>query len=843
MLNWCEASQSKISSLTNQNILLNRTERADMYDFDEDLEQITNNFDTLHSMIDELNIANRPIIADEIIINNTAFIANLETNRINNIIANDLLNNVLNIDRDIEIDQINFHFLESKSSIKTNQINQKDISSLLHRSDNLSINFLTINGNVRAKDGLQIHGKLNNILVDEKNILLTVTNQTFIRPLSVNIAQIGRMRVKSINGANISTSKYWQNPPQFIDQITNLTVKDLTISGYLNDVDMPVLDDIILKLNENQEITAEYSFDELIIENLEIPGAFNGRDISDLVPIDKGVYEINQDIIFNNISVDNMKISFQLNDITVHDGKLDILLSDSNEEQQVTGEKVFENVILDGSISLQGHIDSEILQKMNPVITINDNLHLRGDKSFLGPIEIENLLNVGDIITPDNSYSLMRLKKEGVTLIDRVIKPTLHLTQQMNVGEIFVDTINDHNPSNFVTLGTDEPQIIEGLKIIEGDLTLDGNSSVRSINNINVEDLDNNVIKLTEDQIITGEYYIRDVTVNRIFSDKIMIGDVAVSEKSIQKENLTLILENDLIIDEFEAKSIFVKGLVNGLAFDEIINDVVFKNSKELIRGKKTFQNLAIDNLTVQNRLDINLNPINNIIFDDFLKLNNSEIENIYFIGEFNGIKPENFGKIDDVQARIVTDEHTFDTLVIYGKVFIDSNKINDIIIDDIVENTLKINEEFTIESATFKSFFVNNSLNLNGHIENFDLDNVVWSNDDADQIIWDEKSFENGLSIDGSTQFGGFINNFNITRFCDFAMNRIEVKDLIIRGNAFFVHGPKIANINNINVTNIFENAWFKDQDAVLSGNIEFDEMIFEKDLFINVSCNSENI
>ncbi|RZC40837.1 uncharacterized protein BDFB_005868, partial [Asbolus verrucosus] len=779
MITWCDEGLGKIEALSSEDYfeaILGKPQRADI---DEEIEEATteefhilnNEIEEINSKIDSLNIKlqqlyvndltlekiDRNITADVIIFNNSTFIQNLIAPKINNFETDKLKENVLDINNGFQLGEINLSSVMIEGSVTPKIINGRNGSTLIHRSDDLNLDLLTVRGNLVALEGVEIKGKLNGITVDDQNLLLSVGDQYLSEPLALNSVKIDRMIAKSLNGKNMATVQLWNDDNISIDRIKNLKVKNLTIGGYINDVDIPTLNKYALKKSGDQTVTSDYIFDVLEGDNLEVEGEISGKRLSDLIPIDAGYYSINQDMIFkNNLTVNNLKVLDFLNGIDVKDEKLDVLLKDHSEEQEISGEKIFDDLIIYNAIYLQGNIKSEELEKMNPMVTVEEELVLEGNRTITGNVEVENVAKIGDMMTPDGTYSLTKLQREGVKLTDTEIRPRLHFIQQLNVDEIFVDTINDQDPASFVVTGEDETQIIQGSKIFQGDLDIVGMTNAFKINNVNVEELENKVMKIDGNQTIIGKHHIKHVAV-----------------------------DNDLNVQ-------------NG------VSDKIFSEENEMrIKGP--------------------------------LKIKEIQIKNLYFENKLNGVDKASFGKykIDENDRRIVDGDYTFESIIVYGDVFIASNKINNVQINDLADNTVKIDEPFEFDMATFETEVVStNPVLLEGHVENLDLDNVILSDLASEQTILDDKIFRNNLTINGSVSIDGFINDIDIIKFCKFAMAEIDSKNLIVDGCAFFVKGPDVKKINNIDVDNIWNYAWFNDKDSTLTDYVEFGNIIFKNDI-----------
>lgn len=451
------------------------------------------------------------INADEIIFNNVTLIHNLDAEKINNFVTQELLNNTLNIDQGFNLGEVSLASM-TDNSLNASIINRRDPKSLIHTFDNLNLINLNVNGTLSAPEGVRLEGRLNDVAIN--NLLLKTGDQNLSEPLIVNSAKIDRISVRALNNQNLTSLK--QPEIVKIGHIETLKVKNLTIGGYINNIDVPTLDKYALKKSGNQRITSDYIFDEIQGKNLEVFGEISGKKLSQLIPTDSGNYSIDSDVIFKNLLfVDNLQVREFLNEIEVIDNKLDILLRNTTEEQEITGAKIFDDVIVVPAINLQGRVKSKNLERINPLKTIEEDIVLTGPKTITGPVEIENFVKVTDIVTPDTSYSLSLLETDGLKLTSKEIKPHLHFVQQINVDEIFVDTINGKSPHDFVVVGTDEPQIIRSTKHFLGNVRITGATNALKINNVEIEELENQVLKIEEDQEIQGKHVVKHIIADK----------------------------------------------------------------------------------------------------------------------------------------------------------------------------------------------------------------------------------------------------------------------------------------------------------------------------------------
>lgn len=701
----------------------------------ENVENITRN--SLQSI--ETHIIDHGLTADTVVLNNDAFVNNLYTNSINNIDINRLLDQTINVNDGFQLNVAEFETIRIEGETIPKTFNGHDSTALLHLTDDLMLDELIVNGDVLANNGVMVQGKINNNLVIDENILLVSGDQEFLgdnitiksTQVNNNIVEIDNIDAKFLNGIDLlSTLSPLINDKINVDKLNKLTVKTFVIGGFINDVDFRTLDKYALRKQGDQEISEKYVFDSIEANNMVIrDGLLSGRNIfDDLILIDDGDYDIEQDIMFNNdeLTVNNLEIRKNLNGIRViNNDKLDILLTNSNTTQHVTGHKTFQNLNLLNPIKLQGKIKSRELEKINPVITIDKMLEFDGDYIVTGDIFVEQFLVTDDIVTSDSLYSLRKLETDGLALTDKEIPVHLDFVQQLNLDEIFVDKINGIDADNLVINGYNQTQIIQGGKLFNGDVYITGETNAFKINDVNVSELDSNVMKSNGDQTIEGKHNVkRLITTKKITSSNIKFGpNPWISLVTIDSDQTitgtTLVKNNVLITDTIKADKIIAEGLINGINFTEIILDTVTTTNnnnntnieKNIIRGEKQFKNLTIEELTVVNN-GIDFDEMINSNFDDLIRIKgpikipqlNSKTENIYFTDRFNGLEYNQLTTSDEEYSKLprnISDEQVFDTIIIYGEAIIKSNQINDIDLNDLVNNTIKIDEEFNFNTTT----------------------------------------------------------------------------------------------------------------------------------------------
>ncbi|KAJ8942440.1 hypothetical protein NQ314_010069, partial [Rhamnusium bicolor] len=191
----------------------------------------------------------------------------------------------------------------------------------------------------------------------------------------------------------------------------------------------------------------------------------------------------------------------------------------------------------------------------------------------------------------------------------------------------------------------------------------------------------------------------------------------------------------------------------------------------------------------------------------------------------------------------IVEENQEFDKITVHGTVYVESNYVNDVNLTDFENNTIKIDEPFHFNSATFNHIIVNDTIELDGHVENLDLDNIFQNNIEETQIIIDDIVFHDDVIVEGKVHFENSLNEFNVSDICDFSSTTKQMKDLIVKGNGYFAKGPYTLEFNGHNVKNLQDTIWFKDKPTVLNGNIEFNNVTFKDNVTVMGLLNDVNL
>lgn len=182
-------------------------------------------------------------------------------------------------------------------------------------------------------------------------------------------------------------------------------------------------------------------------------------------------------------------------------------------------------------------------------------------------------------------------------------------------------------------------------------------------------------------------------------------------------------LHGKIHVKNFNAKQahinslICTNGTINGYHFDKIVNDTVTKQDNITVTGHKHFANLSIDSLVVKQGIDLNriLSVIQgNRIFtmSGDVAFFNSTIENIYFEDACNGMPKRKFEKMWSLQKEdTLYGDYHFNKIIVMDDLYVQSGRINNVSVKDLVEKTVKTDEPFHFDSGKFSKYLVSNGL------------------------------------------------------------------------------------------------------------------------------------
>lgn len=730
--------------------------------------------------------------------------------------------------------------------LKVQIINGLAITDLVYKSNRRNPKLAEILANEILMDNLFVNGKIDGVELTRDNVILNQPNQV-LRPLIIE-----NLSVKSItNDAQVNALPFDQfftllrrkvdvKIPNMINQ---LDVDAMTIGQFLNQRNFTAMSINSLKTTGDQIVVSPLNIGRLTANKIVFQKVLRDQEISN-IPLKELIdikdtrkrIDIAQDVRFTDeLTVNKTIVTERINNVNVKNQKLQVLRKSGLKQQAVTAEKFFDQVHLLSPIVLQGKIESKTLEKMNPIITVNDNLVLQGDYRITGPVTLYRFIKATDDITSGN-LGLKNLAVNGLNLFTTV--STSNRLVFKNVVEVKNNlqpvSLNGKSVANFVKANIRDLQTIRGSTTFKNGLLVHGGTvQADVINDVDINQLNKTILKLSSSatQFVDGNVELTSLKVAQIVSPKVNVKGKSIDLllNTNKKQDLSQLVLNDAKVRNLQATNVHQQeeGKIFGIDLNFLIDDVVTKDFDKLI-AEKEFTELTLERLTFtegnewksiivnyENSIARDLNVTGNLEFDNEMK-----IGNLFVTGTINGVSYDdmtnNWLRVEGDQ--VFTAPQTFASIEIDKNLAIPSETINGVSFGKMINESIWIDAPVYIENVEILGDVlvkadVNtptvNGVNLVGKL--------ILNNTNEHQAI-------KKLSVvdHASVEFLNFtnVNGIDCVNFTSGLVGDNMTANLIIKGNAVFNFQPRIISLNGENLQKLYDSIWIADRNVVLTGD-----------------------
>ncbi|KAG5674647.1 hypothetical protein PVAND_004601 [Polypedilum vanderplanki] len=739
--------------------------------------------------------------------------------------------------------------LTVEKSINIQTINGKSINDLVYKSNRRNKKLKSIVANeILIKKELFVDGKIDEIEMSENNVILNVPNQV-LHPFTIENLNVENMLTQNVNILPFNDffmlfkRKIDKKIPNMIHQ---LDVDVLNVGGLINDANFTDISINSLKNTGNQIVTGNINAEYLTAEGVmfkknTLSETISNVPISHLINIrDKTKsIEITQDIQFvQPLDVNKLFIRDRLDNVNVLNGELQVMRTKGLQEQIVTGEKSFSSINLKQPIVLRGKIESKTLEKMNPIVTIDKDLVLEGDYSIQGPVTIRKSLNVSENILTNNPYlSLKKLVESGLNLFTtNSTNLRMNFKNVVEANNINAKSINDKKPNLFVKLNYPNEQVITGLKTFENGIKVSGIVEAHTINDVNIERLNETMLKrdAAYTQFVEGNIEFADLSTQKLISPSVTIDNKNIEEllsmnsknqivKNMTVNSIRAQQLNAHAINQLNGKKIF------GTDLNFIIDDTVKVNSfNNSFIAKKYFANLQVNQLefsddnewksiikNFNDRIVLDFNVTGSHVFEKPMI-----IENLKIYGNINKISSEDILKnwLQIEGDQIFTAPQTFAFLAV-DDIKLQNGLINDIELDKLYRESIWIN----VDEIKLDSLEIDGTLGVHEQITSDLINGVQFDNNIF--IRNNTKSYQKLSKIKISSNahirelFFDTFNDINVKEFLNMFNEDNGTSNIQINGIATF-EKANIEMLNGINLEDFYSKVWLNYQNVTLTGN-----------------------
>lgn len=682
------------------------------------------------------------IQANKVIFNNKTSVNFLQTNLINNQSVDLLLDNVLNLEKGFDLDELDVEVAVLENDVQFLMLNNRSVNNyVLSNSGSVVVQEVVVGHSANFTQGLKVSSINQKISVSEEKLLLNHGDQVFSWDL--NLDNLVADQLNTTNGSDYLNLE--------VSHVNSLKVDSLEIGGLINRVDFPLLAAGSLKKASN---TTQVLHVPLYVNQLEAENITVTQPLADFLLVNHPEnYTINRNVTLSKIYAANLQ-THSINNIQISDPEEGFnLLQNTKQEAQVIK---YHNLTLD-----------------NIKIT---NL-TRHNVSTAENIKVLRHLTANDIIS-STGESLRTKLLSSLKLTDQKVSVRLHFTQPVEAYDVIADNVNEVEPQNWLLQKSDDTQVITGQKRFLDDLTLKGTQNIFNLNGIKVQEFENALLKINGDQELSGHFIID----RAVFKQGLQYNESKIAAIK------TMIVNGNLKVANTTTSELSVWGLVN----DQNLNNT----NNDLTSGLKKFTTLYVENLNIgpSELLDL-VQDIHNdhlVLSHQHLQLPNSvEIENLKFSGTLNGnMTQDDFKGLMTLQSEediLVATDMEYDSMTVLGEVFITDGYINGHNLTRLEKETVKIDEDHEFDKVTFdEEIIVEGGVTVEGNIENLDLDEIV-THDDS-ELYLENKIFKGPVRVNGTLFIKNKVSGLELNKFCAISNSSNTLNRLVIEGELLVI-------------------------------------------------------
>uniref|UniRef100_A0A182Y9F7 Uncharacterized protein n=1 Tax=Anopheles stephensi TaxID=30069 RepID=A0A182Y9F7_ANOST len=778
------------------------------------------------------------------------------------------------VDRITDVQFFNGHAAESLLLVDDPPAKWRDIS--------LTAKKVVVGGN------LFVNKLIDGIFFHPANVLLPNVNQLFsTKNLMVKDLSVNRLTSKRFNSTDAVAVQRMMDqsrtllakargamPQEYGSDFETIDADNLKLTGLFNEIDPRVLSEHVLhEQAADQQFAGKLVIDQITAHRVEVVDAkLSGVEIANVARTTGDQQMIVQDLQFvQPMLVNSLFLQDRLNHIPVMEGKLQVLHLTSDEVQSITGTKTFDYVTLQKPIELQGKINGESLSKMNPIMSIGTDLVLNGDYTIHGNVTFNGPLWAHNILSPGGVHHLHRLTTHGLRLNtapprEQVIK----FLQPVFVEHLHADKINELDVNDLVPQTAGAVQYITGRKTFVSELKVDGVADANEINKVDLNQLNRTILRRTgPEQTIEGTIHFDTIiapivnSANVLFEskriDRLLRLDTAQNVSApVRFENCTIHVSRSLVAQEIRADD--NRSTVYGYDLEHLLQDTLTLDNVDetivpSIAGLKSFRNLTIGRLVLQDGATLNGIPVENLRHilaagDNRTILKNEPyhfqsditVNDLLFEGSINGIPKDAFCRAWLMYGgnQTFTVGQTFDH-VATGHLYA-SGKLNEVTMEQLVEDAYRTDREEHIEQAVFHQGIVTyEPSTVGGLVSGLNLSSDMLLKQCPEIQTLETMHISGALDANGELHILSQLNGINFPKMMEFfspsengAGTENAPIDMDVHGNVYLEHDPTVIHLNGHNVQKLYGEVWLSHRPTVLTGRYHFESVEFQKELHL---------
>ncbi|XP_053679007.1 uncharacterized protein LOC128729376 [Anopheles nili] len=730
---------------------------------------------------------------------------------------------------------------------------------------------------------LFVNKLIDGIFFHPGNVLLPNVDQVFDgTSLTVKDLTVNRLKSQRLNSTDAGSVQRMMDqsrtllaksrgamPQEYGSEFDTIDADELQLTGLLNDIDPRLLtDNVLLDQAADQQFNDKMVIDQITAHNIVVTESkLSGVELKNVAQT-TGEQKILQDLQFvQPMLVNSLFLRDRLNHIPVMEDKLQLLHLTASEIQTITGTKTFDYVELLKPIELQGRINGESLSKMNPIMTIGDDLVLNGDYTIHGNVTFNGQLWAHNILSNRGEHDLHRLVTHGLQInASPAPGQVIKFLQPVFVEHLHAQRINELDVSDLVPQVAGQVQYLTGRKTFIGELKVDGTVDANEINKVDLNQLNRTIFRRNGvEQTIDGTIHFNTVISSHVNADTVRFDgkhldrllrlDISQNVSApVYFKNCTIYVDNTVVAQSVQADN---RSTLFRYDVDHLLQDTLIFGGDEtnaaFIQGPKSFRNLTIGQLVLLDGSLLNGIPVENIkhilAAGDNRTIIKNELHNfqsdiainhLLFEGAINGISKESFCKawLMHTGNQTFSVGQTFEQIAM-GQLHM-SGKLNGITMQQLAENAYRTDREEYIEQAIFhKGIVTYEPSTVGGLVSGLNLTNDVLLKQSPGIQTLGTMRVSGMLEAKGQLHILNQLNGINFPKMMMFFASTANEQgresalvNIQVQENVYFEHDPIVIHLNGHNVKKLYNQVWLPHRPTVLTGRYHFESVQFEKPL-----------
>ncbi|XP_071538217.1 uncharacterized protein [Panulirus ornatus] len=617
-------------------------------------------------------------------------------------------------------------------------------------------------GLVRTNE-LKTSGSVDSVLVDEKNLLLTVKEQRITSNVTVASLTTNLIQTKNLYGRDFSVfheSLVLNHTNQYISGAIIVDGDLIAPSVRTSHPSVPLDPGTLVhralfhNTKETQEITGVHTAEGLTLQRgLTVLGLVNGVSVPEHVYLKHRRETVGRLASFGNIAADTIAIERSLGSVKVIDGDLDLLRLKGN--QEIVGEKSLHSMSIAGHSTVVYTVSGYKIDDLQNIMADDFVKKVNSGHKIFGSVKFSDALYVTNDYV--NGVSISNIRNNAIHVDSKSISTKFIFEGNVEiVGDTTVALkLDGIKPEDFVLRSS--PHVFARDVTFTTDVKVQGNVGVQTVNGIDFDRLLSLIVFKNKTHTISQDVYLYNpVMANLAVRGQVTIDDVHLDDVIIINSSAIITggktFTTVKVVSYASAREAGVAqfGTVDGVVLD----DLFFANS--LMKTGGSVQHLVGRSLNVVATTSITGTDFSaferSIVYKDsateriagFVSFNGPVVVREFtFSNRFDGVSAEDYKlswlKKTGSQTLIGVNKMANMEVI---RVTFTGNLIQEVNLEHLFRNTAKIDEASSLQQMSFDELIASKDVVLDGSVQGWNLNEDAMKTNEVVQKVTGKKTF-----------------------------------------------------------------------------------------------------